>query len=203
MEKTEREETQKKCRTFERSLGPFKIKLNPVVSVLSAMIIWGVVVWSIVQPGPAKAELSSWMLWVTKTWTWLYIGTQDVWAVFIIILYFSKYSDVKLGKPHEKPEYGDLTYFVMLFAAGVGIGLFYFGVAEPIWHYAPGYYGNRYWGRYVIHSSECKETFRNLTDHVYNTWGITGVLDLDLIWVWFLICGPVLCVSSRCCSPQL
>ncbi len=41
----------------------------------------------------------------------------------------------------------DSTYFMMLFAAGIGIGLFYFGVAEAVFHYAPGEYGNRYWDR--------------------------------------------------------
>lgn len=58
----------------------------------------------------------------------MYIGTQDAWAVFIIVLYFSKYGKMKLGKPDEKPEFKDATYFTMLFAAGIGIGLFYFGV---------------------------------------------------------------------------
>ena len=129
-------------------IGPIRYDLNPVVTVLSALIIWGFVIWCIIEPQPAKAELSLWMLWVTKTWTWLYIGTQDAWAVFIIVLYFSKYSKIKLGKPDDKPEYGDATYFTMLFAAGIGIGLFYFGVAEPIWHYMPGHYGNRYFDRY-------------------------------------------------------
>ena len=50
--------------------------------------------------------------------------------MFIVVLYFSKYGNMKLGKPDDKPEFGDLTYFTMLFAAGVAIGLFYFGVGE-------------------------------------------------------------------------
>ena len=54
---------------------------------------------------------------------------------------------MKLGKDDEKPEFSDASYFTMLFAAGVGVGLFYFGVAEPILHYEPGKNGNRYWGR--------------------------------------------------------
>ena len=139
----------KKCTRVKFNIGPIRIDLNPVVTVASAIIIWGFVIWCIIQPKPANQELSTWMLWVTKTWTWLYIGTQDGWAVFIIVVYFSKYSNIKLGKPDDKPEYGDATYFTMLFAAGIGIGLFYFGVAEPIWHYEPGRHGNRYWGRYV------------------------------------------------------
>ena len=137
----------KKCREIEASLGRLKIKLNPVVTVLSAVIIWSLAAWCIAKPIPASEELSKWTKWVTQKWTWMYIGTQDVWAVFIIVVYFSKYSNMKLGKDHEKPEYSDATYFTMLFAAGIGIGLFYFGVAEPVFHYAPGEYGNRYWGR--------------------------------------------------------
>ena len=43
--------------------------------------------------------------------------------------------------------FSDATYFTMLFAAGIGIGLFYFGVAETIFHYQPGEFGNRYWDR--------------------------------------------------------
>ena len=72
--------------------------------------------------------MAEWKTWITATFTWMYIGTQDAWAVNIIVLYFSKYGNMKLGKPDEKPEFKDATYFTMLFAAGIGIGLFYFGV---------------------------------------------------------------------------
>ena len=133
--------------TVSASLGRLKVRFNPIVTVLSGLLIWGFVAWCMWQPEAAKEELTRWKRWVTEKWTWLYIGTQDVWAVFIVVLYFSKYANVKLGKPDEKPEFGDATYFTMLFAAGIGIGLFYFGVAEPIWHYMPGHYGNRYWAR--------------------------------------------------------
>ena len=136
-----------KCRTVQAGCGKMRLRLNPVVTLVSAVIIWGFAAWAIARPEQANKELSKWTAWVTRTWTWLYIGTQDVWAVFIIVIYFSKYSNMKLGKDHEKPEFSDATYFTMLFAAGIGIGLFYFGVGEPIWHYEPGHYGNRYWGR--------------------------------------------------------
>ena len=76
--------------------------------------------------------MAEWKSWITQTFTWMYIGTQNAWAVFIIALYFSKYGTMKLGKPDEKPEFKDATYFTMLFAAGIGIGLFYFGVGKLI-----------------------------------------------------------------------
>ncbi len=66
-----------------------------------------------------------------------------------MVLLCSKYSKLRLGRDHEKPEFSDVTYFTMLFACGIGIGIFYFGVAETIQHYEPGEYGNRYWDRFV------------------------------------------------------
>ena len=45
-----------------------------------------------------------------------------------LLCFFSKYGNMKLGKPDDKPDFSDATYFTMLFAAGIGVGLFYFGV---------------------------------------------------------------------------
>ena len=53
----------------------------------------------------------------------------------IMELHFSKYSKIKLGSPDDEPEYNSFTWFMMLFSCGVGVGLFFYGVAEPIYHY--------------------------------------------------------------------
>ena len=127
----------KKCRWFRFKLScckigqlnvGFTVRLNPVVSIFSALIIWTFVVWCIVEAKAANEEMTRWRAWITLKFTWLYIGAQDAWALFLIVLYFSKYSKMKLGKADEKPEFSDATYFMMLFTAGMGIGLFYFGV---------------------------------------------------------------------------
>jgi len=156
------------------------IRLNPVVSVVSALIIWGFVVWCMTEPEAANIRMKDWKTWITQTFTWMYIGTQDAWAVFIIVLYFSKYGNMKLGKPDEKPEFKDASYFTMLFAAGIGIGLFYFGVAEPVWHYAPGHYGNRYYDRY--NDNQRAQDSMNLT--LFH-WGIHG-------WIVYVVVGLLL-----------
>ena len=119
------------CKMGSSSLG-INIRLNPVVSFVSAVIIWGFVSYCMIKPETAKEEMGEWKSWITRTFTWMYIGTQDAWAVFIIVLYFSKYGKMKLGKPDEKPEFKDASYFTMLFAAGIGIGLFYYGVGRLI-----------------------------------------------------------------------
>lgn len=167
------------CKMGRSSVG-INIRLNPVVSFVSALIIWGFVAWCMIEPEAANKQMGIWKLWITRTFTWMYIGTQDAWAVFIIVLYFSKYGEMKLGKPDEKPEFKDASYFTMLFAAGIGIGLFYFGIAEPIWHYEPGHYGNRYFNRY----SDNQRAQDSITITLFH-WGIHG-------WVVYVVVGLLL-----------
>ena len=133
------ENTTDKCRWFKLQwkcckVGRFKfginLRFNPAVTIISAVMIWGFVAWCMIKAEAANSTMKEWKLWITETFTWMYIGTQDVWALFIVVLYFSKYGKMKLGKPDDKPEFNDATYFTMLFAAGIGIGLFYFGVGR-------------------------------------------------------------------------
>ena len=139
-----------RCHTFKVKFGPIRLNFNPVVTVVSAVVIWGFVAWCVGDPDGANHEMGKIKTWITGTFTWFYIGAMNVLIIFLIYLYFSKYSDLKLGKDDEQPEFSDGTYFTMLFAAGIGIGLFYFSVAEPIAHYAPSEeFGNRFWDRYV------------------------------------------------------
>lgn len=87
-----------RCLHVKGNIGPFKYYFNPLTTVASAVIIWAFVVWCIVLPTESYNEIKTWKIWITEKWTWLYIGTQDVWALFIIVLYFSKYSHLKLGR---------------------------------------------------------------------------------------------------------
>ena len=140
-----------KCRTFKTRIGKIRINFNPLVTGVSAILIWSFVVWCIVDPERTSGYMSKLKRWISDYFTWFYIGVENIWLVFLVIIYFSKYSNLKLGKDDEKPEFSDASYFTMLFAAGVGIGLFYFGVAEPVYHYQPGNdFGNRFWGRYGV-----------------------------------------------------
>lgn len=67
---------------------------------------------------------------------WFYILVVGAFLVFVFWLYFSRFGSVKLGKDHELPEYTYFAWFSMLFSAGMGIGLIFFSVAEPIMHFA-------------------------------------------------------------------
>jgi len=71
---------------------------NPVTSITSAVIIWVFVGLCVRYPKASNDLMKEIKDWVTDKWTWLYVVTQDVWAIFIIALYFSKYSNLRLGK---------------------------------------------------------------------------------------------------------
>ncbi len=137
----------KKCLTVEGKFGCLSFYFNPIVTVFSAVIIWSFVAWCMIKPKESLREMTKMKTWITDSWTWFYIATSNIWIIFIMYVAFSKYSKLKLGKDDEKPEFNDVTYFTMLFAAGMGIGLFYFGVAEPIFHFNSKEYRNRYWNR--------------------------------------------------------
>jgi choline-glycine betaine transporter len=155
---------------------------NPVVSIGGALLLWLFVIWSIVDSDPddpnnALAKLSAGKTWVTATWTWLYIASQDGWVIFLIPLVYY-YGDVKLGKAKDKPEFNDATYFAMIFSAGVAIGLIFYGASEPLWHYTDG--TNRYNNNGYFTESEKLQWAMNLT--LYH-WGFQAWVVYALVAV--------------------
>ncbi|UCZ52439.1 BCCT family transporter [Bacillus shivajii] len=73
---------------------------------------------------------------VLESFGWFYQLVATFFLAFAIFMIFSKYGKIKLGKPDSKPDYNRPTWFAMLFSAGMGIGLLFYGVSEPISHFA-------------------------------------------------------------------
>lgn len=74
--------------------------------------------------------------YITNNLGWLYLLTVLGILMFSLFLAFSKYGKIRLGDDDDRPEYSKFSWFAMLFSAGMGIGLVFWGVAEPIFHYA-------------------------------------------------------------------
>lgn len=72
--------------------------------------------------------------WIVNDVGWFYILTVAIILLVIVYCMFSRFGDIKLGPDHSTPDYSTLTWFSMLFSAGMGIGLMFFGVAEPLMH---------------------------------------------------------------------
>ncbi|CAK9012378.1 unnamed protein product [Durusdinium trenchii] len=119
-----------------REVNFCSIRFNPFVSFFSAVCLWCFVLYAVLDP-ESDAVFGEWKNWVTSTFTWLYIGSQDYWLLYLFPLVYY-YGDMKLGKDDEEPEYGDLTYLAMVWCAGVAIGLIFYGASEPLIHATDG-----------------------------------------------------------------
>ncbi|MDX1606088.1 MAG: BCCT family transporter [Candidatus Competibacterales bacterium] len=107
---------------------------NPPVFLISLVLVAAFLIWGIAAPANLGNVASAIMAWITTYMGWWYLASVFGFLVFVIIILFSPYGRLKLGKDHEEPEWTTWSWFSMLFTAGMGIGLVFFGVAEPIFH---------------------------------------------------------------------
>lgn len=109
--------------------------VNPNV-FLSTVIIIAIFI-AIVVIAPSSFEFLTQQLkqWITDSFSWFYVLSVAVFLILLIYIACSASGKIKLGPDHSQPEYSNGSWFAMLFTAGMGIGLMFFGVAEPVMHY--------------------------------------------------------------------
>ena len=115
--------------------GP-RMQVNPPVFFTSAGLTLAFAGLSALFPAQAKSIFDSLQAAIVHEFGWFYIAVVAGFLGFAIFLMLSRYGDVKLGPDDSEPDYSYLSWFAMLFSAGMGIGLIFFGVAEPLQHYA-------------------------------------------------------------------
>lgn len=76
------------------------------------------------------------LAWITETWGWLYLSSVNMFVAVCLLLALSPWGAIRLGKDGEKPEFSRISWFSMLFSAGMGIGLVFWSIAEPLYHFA-------------------------------------------------------------------
>jgi choline/glycine/proline betaine transport protein len=112
-----------------------KAQINVPVFSVSAGVILIFAVFGAVFPRKAGSFFAAAQHAIDDGFGWFYIAVVAGFLVFALFLMLSRYGDVKLGPDDSEPDYSYLSWFAMLFSAGMGIGLMFFGVAEPIYHY--------------------------------------------------------------------
>ncbi len=139
------------------------MKKGSAVFIISLVLILIFVFMGIVMPEQIDYVTSIIHRWIISKFGWAYLLSTFVFVIFCIYLALSKYGRIKLGKDNEKPRYSYFAWFSMLFAAGMGIGLIFWGVAEPLSHFAnpPAYI-----------SKASGEAARFAMVHCFFHWGI-------------------------------
>ena len=104
---------------------------------LPAVIVIALLVIGTLSAPEKAGELFNWTLaGITDNFGWFYMLAVALFLVFIIGVAISRWGRIKLGPDHCEPEYSFTSWFAMLFSAGYGIALLFFGVSEPVLHYA-------------------------------------------------------------------
>lgn len=147
----------------------------PAVIVIALMVVG-----TISNPSLAGNVFSTTLAYITETFGWFYMLAVALFLIFIVSLAFTRWGNIKLGPDHAEPEYSFPAWFAMLFSAGYGIALLFFGVAEPVLHYASPPTG----------SGETIEAAKQAMQIAYFHWGfhiwaIYGLVGLCLAYFAF------------------
>src|SRR5690606_39709343 len=125
--------------TFKQFLANSTFKRGVVVP--SLIFILSVSLVASFVPKRAAAMLGIVQEWIFINLNWVYVWSVTIFVFFLVFLVFSKYGSIKLGDNDAEPEHSFFSWISMLFAAGMGIGLMYFSVAEPISHFSDKTFG--------------------------------------------------------------
>lgn len=104
----------------------------PAVFWPALLIILAVVVVAVAFPEPTAEAFGGVQSWIVSNLGWYYVLVIGGFVAFVLVLGFSRLGTIRLGRDDDEPEFGLLSWFSMLFAAGMGIGLVFYGVGEPL-----------------------------------------------------------------------
>jgi len=120
---------------IQPKLGPFGLDIHNPVFAISGLTIIVFVLATLAFQAEAGQLFGNLRVWLTESLDWFFIAAANVFVLLCLFLIVSPYGKIKIGGKDATPDYSYSGWFAMLFAAGMGIGLMFFGVSEPISHY--------------------------------------------------------------------
>lgn len=109
------------------------IKRNVFLSTVLILVLFLALI--LFDPSGFEALTKHLNQWIIDSFSWFYVLSVALFLILLIFIALSDMGKIKLGPDHSLPEYSSGSWFAMLFTAGMGIGLMFFGVAEPVMHY--------------------------------------------------------------------
>ncbi|HLS35265.1 MAG TPA: BCCT family transporter [Bacillota bacterium] len=154
-------------------------KFTPVF-IISLSIILAFILWGTINNENLYNVTTAIQNFLQIRFGWFYLISATVILIFVIYLAFSKYGNIKLGNDDDEPEYSTFSWLAMLFSAGMGIGLVFWGVAEPVSHFFDPATGEPETGAAAAES--LRFTFFHWGLH---PWGVYALIALTLAFFKF------------------
>lgn len=117
--------------------GPFR-GINPLVASITIAIVGVVIAFALFFPERLTSVTDVGRTFITYYFNWWYVALAATFLFFLIFLAISPYGKLRLGQEDDRPEFGYFTWFAMLYAAGQGIGIIFWSIAEPMMHLSQG-----------------------------------------------------------------
>ena len=115
---------------------PTRSGIDKVVFGITALIAIGFLVWGFLSTSSLASVSGDSLSWTMTYAGWLFVTTASAFVVFVLWLALGKFGNIPLGRDDEEPEFRTVSWVAMMFSAGMGIGLMFYGVSEPISHFA-------------------------------------------------------------------
>jgi choline/carnitine/betaine transport len=109
--------------------------LDRVVFTVAAVVALAFVAWGFLSPSGLGSASGTALTWIESNLGWLFVTLASAFVVYVLWLAASSYGRIPLGRDDEEPEFRTVSWIAMMFSAGMGIGLMFYGVAEPLAHY--------------------------------------------------------------------
>lgn len=108
---------------------------NWAVFAVAGLFVVGVIAWGVIAPESVQAVGSASLAWVTSTFGWMFGALTIAVTVFMLFVGYGRTGGVRLGQDDEEPEFSTVSWVAMLFSAGLGIGLLFYGPMEPLTYF--------------------------------------------------------------------
>ena len=150
------------------------LDLNPVVFVVSAIIIFGFVGASFIWLDVMADVFNATQAWIANTTGWFFVLAINTILIYVVYLGFSRFGAIRLGGEDAKPEFTLVGWFSMLFSAGMGIGLLFYAVAEPMYHLVTPPHGAEAHSL-VAYKDAMRTTFLHWGVHPWAVYSLVGI----------------------------
>lgn len=150
------------------------------VFFISLALTLAFIIWGAFSPTGMNDAATAVVKFLQVNFGWFYLTAATIFLIFLVYLAFSRYGRIKLGKNTDEPEYSLFSWLAMIFSAGMGMGIVFWGVAEPIHHFHTPPFGKGD----TVEAADLAFNY-SFFHWGFHAWAIYGVLGLALAYVKF------------------
>ncbi|MEO9326061.1 BCCT family transporter [Nocardioides sp. C4-1] len=165
--------------SVDEPTAPARSGIDRVVFAVPALFALGFIVWGFVDTDSLASASTNALTWVMDSLGWLFVLTATGFVVFVLWLALGRFGRIPLGRDDEEPEFRTISWIAMMFSAGMGIGLMFYGVAEPLAFFAEPPPGTGPAGNAEAAQHALSHTMFHWTFH---PWAIYAVVGLSIAY---------------------